>query len=201
MSIVKVTESLFPQHVSENLEKETYVVSKEEVVMFLETIIEGTSDFLREVKSKHRNAVVFRDLKANFIVAAVLEYNVNEEEDGQDNYNYFWTFNEDDITSDPDTKVYEANSNQIQTMIMMRVKERSYVMPAELVLYLEGKVLVGLLDLTNSLSGNVTDTEPVSIEHDGFFKITIALEDGQIFKSFIPDGPIKTLIKDDASTM
>lgn len=202
MSIVKVTESLFPQHVSENLEKETYVVSKEEVVMFLETIIEGTSDFLRQVKSKHRNVVVFRDLKANFIVAAVLEYNVNEEEDGQDNYNYYWTFNEEDVNADPEnTKVYEANSNQIQTMIMMRVKERSYVMPAELVLYLEGKVLVGLLDLVNSLSGNVTDAESVSVEHEGFFRITIELEEGKIYKSFIPDGPIKTLIKDDASTM
>ena len=115
-SIVKVTESLFPQSVSENLEKEGYVVTPEEVVMFLETIIEGTSDFLRQVKSKHRNAVVvFRDLKANFITAAVLEYNENEEEDGQDNYNYFWTLNEADVTgADVETKIYEANSNQIQ---------------------------------------------------------------------------------------
>lgn len=199
MSIVKVTESMFPQQVSDNIGNDTYVVSNDEVVMFLENIIEGTSDFLRQVKSKHRNAVVFKDLKANFIVAAILEYNVNEEEDGQDNYNYFWTFNEKDITED--TVVYDANSNQLQAMIIKRVNERSYVLPHDLVVYLEGKILVGLADLVNSLSGQVTETESITIEHDGYFQITIALEDGEVYKSFIPDGPIKTLIKDDASTM
>ena len=201
MSTVKVAESLFPQNVAEHIEKEGYIVSAEEIVMFLETIIEGTSDFLRQVKSKHRNAVVFKDLKGSFIAAAILEYNVNEEEDGQDNYNYFWTFNEEDVTSDPETKIYEGTSNQTMTMVMTRTKERSYVMPVELVLYLECKVLTGLADLTNMLAADVTDVEPISIEHEGFFKITLALEDGVLFKSFIPDGPIKTLIKNDAMTM
>jgi hypothetical protein len=50
------------------------------------------------------------------------------------------------------------------------------------------------------LEANAKDGEEFTVEHEGYFLATAAVEDGVVEKSFLPDGAMKRLIKDDAAT-
>ena len=194
---MKLSESSFAQKTVEVFKAEGYEVGDNEILIFLEAIIEGASDYLRIVKNKQKNAVVFKDLKSNFIMAAVLEYNVNEEdEDAQDNYNYYWTFDKNDI--DENTNVYENTQTQVQALVNKRMHDKAYTVTEVLMAYIEGKILGMLVDFCDSLA---VESDTVVVSHEGFFEITIGVENGRIVKAMVPDGPMKVLIKDDASTV
>ena len=46
---------------------------------------------------------------------------------------------------------------------------------------------------------NAKEGELFELEDEGYFLATVGVEDGIIVKSLLPDGPMKTLIKDDAT--
>ena len=50
------------------------------------------------------------------------------------------------------------------------------------------------------LETNAKEGTEFEIEHEGYFLATSAVEDGIVEKSFLPDGAMKRLIKDDAAT-
>ena len=47
---------------------------------------------------------------------------------------------------------------------------------------------------------NAKDGDEFTVEHEGYFLASSAVEDGVVEKSFLPDGAMKRLIKDDAAT-
>ena len=53
--------------------------------------------------------------------------------------------------------------------------------------------------LSDYLSANASPDEEFIISHEGFFTASAVVENGEIVKSLLPDGPMKTLIKDDAT--
>lgn len=190
---MKLQESALLGNVSRTLEAEGFILDAPFVPAVLESIIESSSDFLRRVKSKDKTALVYKDIKGNFIVAAVLEYNENPEE-GQDNYNYYWTFDAADIE---DAKTYDSTEARVQSLFATRISETHSLRPeTQHLVIMQEKLLVGLSDY---LQENAKEGEEFQLEDEGYFLASVGVENGVIVKSLLPDGPMKTLIKDDAT--
>ena len=79
-----------------------------------------------------------------------------------------------------------------------RMREKSYSVPTNQIVYISSKIFTRLADYCDALA---TEGNIVSLAHEGYFEITIGVENGKIVKAMVPDGPMKVLIKDDASTM
>lgn len=171
------------------------IESDEDIVKTaFEVTFEATSDFLRVVKSKQKTALLFNDVKGNMIAAAVLEYNDNEDEDGQPNYNYYWTFDKEDVEGE-DVKTYESNQEQVVAMLSSRCYESHNYKLTKTYAALMPTTCLSML--SDSLSENAKEGEEYTIKHDGYFTASSTVEDGKIVKSLLPDGPMKILIKDD----
>lgn len=166
------------------------------VQVAMEIILEGASDLLRVTKSKQKTALLFNDQKGNMIAAAVVDYHENENEEGQDNYNYYWTFDKKDV-EDEDVKRYEANQSQFQALLIQGCAERHGFELTEGLVSTMTSVMVSML--SDYLSENAKEGEEFKVTHEGYFTASSAVEDGEIVKSLIPDGPMKTLIKDDVT--
>ena len=188
---MKLRESMFLENVSQVLSSDGYRLDSNLVADVVEAIVESSSDFLRMTKSKNKTALVYKDLKGNFIVAAVVGYNENEEE-GQDNYNYFWTFDEKDIE---DANTYNSTEARVQSLFATRLQQTHGLKANNnnIALLVE-KILINLVAY---IEENARDGEEFTLEDEGYFVATVGIEDGVIVKSFLPDGPMKTLIKDD----
>ncbi len=168
-----------------------------DVLRTIETIIAGTTDFLAAVKSKDDAvALTFDNLKGEMIMAAVVEYNDNEDGEGQGNWNYYFTFNPKDIEG---KRRYQISSTQVHTIIAKRGYELYRIRFATPNLITEYSVIFATL-IREFLEANAKEGEEFTVEHEGYFVATSAVEDGVVEKSFLPDGAMKRLIKDDAAT-
>ncbi len=173
------------------------LLDERDVSIICQTILLGTSDFLRIVKNKNAGAaVVFDNAKGEMILAAVVKYNDNDTGEGSGNWNYFFTFDKKDIEG---MTTYSVNSTQLQSAFNDRAFE-SYnaSFPTTIVLSQYAVLFASLL--SEFLEANASDSEEFTVEHEGFFVATSAVEDGVVVKSMIPDGALKRLIKDDAAT-
>ena len=190
---MKLKESMLLTNVSQVLKAEYLNLEAVLVPDVLEAIIESSSDFLRMTKTKGKTALVYKDLKGNFIVAAVVSYNENTEE-GQDNYNYFWTFDEEDIA---DATTYNSTEARVQSLLSTRLYETHGLRTN--VSHISTMVEKVLMGLSEYLQDNAKEGEEFQLEDEGYFVASVGVEDGIIVKSLLPDGPMKTLIKDDAT--
>lgn len=163
----------------------------------VETLVAGITDFLATVKSKDEpSALVVNDVKGGFIFAGVVEYNDNEDGDGQGNWNYYFTFDVKDLEG---KKQYDISQTQVHSVIAKRGYELCRIRFAYPALITEYSVVFGRL-LREFLDANAKEGEEFTVEHEGYFMATSAVEDGVVVKSFLPDGAMKRLIKDDAAT-
>ena len=168
-----------------------------DVTRIVETVVAGTTDFLAMTKSKEEGtALVFENIKGDVIIAAVVEYNDNEDGEGQGNWNYYWTFDVKDLEG---KRRYQISSTQVHTIIAKRGYELYRIRFATPTLITEYSVIFASL-MREFLETNAKDGEEFSVEHEGYFLATSAVEDGVVEKSFLPDGAMKRLIKDDAAT-
>ena len=168
-----------------------------DVVRIVEIVVAGSTDFLSAVKTKEDGvALTFDNLKGDMVMAAVVEYNDNAEGEGQGNWNYYWTFDPKDIE---DKKRYQISSTQVHTIIARRAYEMYRIRFASPTLIGDYAVMFASL-IREFLETNAKDGEEFSVEHEGYFVATAAVEDGVVEKSFLPDGAMKRLIKDDIAT-
>ena len=195
---MKFSESAIPQNFVTSLRGQAGLTSSnEEAVKFFEIVVAGASDFLRITKSKDKKiALSIEDLKGNMIMAAVVEYNKNEDEEGQDNWNYFWTFDKDDLE---DAVVYQASQTPIQAEFVKRAASM-HKMTFQVSGSLPRMVMLAASTISDYLDQNAKAGEKVTVEHEGFFVAEAEVEGEKIYKSFLPDGAMKVLIKDDAAT-
>ena len=155
------------------------------------------TDFLSLVKTKEDGAVLtFDNIKGEMVMAAVVEYNDNEDGDGQGNWNYYWTFNPKDIEG---KKRYQISATQVHTIIAKRGYELCRMRFSSPNLITEYSVVFASL-MREFLETNAKEGTEFVIEHEGYFLASSAVEDGIVEKSFLPDGAMKRLIKDDAAT-
>lgn len=168
-----------------------------DILRITETIIAGTTDFLAQVKTKDGGvALTFDNVKGEMIMAAIVEYNNNADGDGQGNWNYYFTFDPKDIEG---KRCYQISLSQVHTVIAKRGYELCRIRFASPNLITEYSVIFASL-IRESLETNAKDGEEFVIEHEGYFLASSVVEDGVVEKSFLPDGAMKRLIKDDAAT-
>ena len=168
-----------------------------DVLRIVETIVSGTSDFLAQVKAKDAGvALTFDNTKGEMIMAAVVEYNDNAEGDNQGNWNFYFTFDPKDVEG---KRRYQISLQQVHSVIARRGYELCRIRFATPNLITEYAVIFATL-MREFLETNAKDGEEFSVEHEGYFLATSAVEDGIVEKSLLPDGAMKRLIKDDAAT-
>lgn len=158
--------------------------------------VHAFSSFLGLKKNREDNgtALVLRDEKGNFIIAGVVKYHAPEKEDQAGNWSYEFTFNEEDIK--------DAHQYIVTDSLFMKVLQR-VATSHNIVITVEEfalDLIIGFFEaLKNVLDQNVTATEEVEIESEGYFVATAAVEDDVKVFSIVPSGEMKRLIKDDST--
>lgn len=168
-----------------------------DVINIINTIVAGTTDFLAMAKSKDAGiALTFDNVKGDMVMAAIVEYNDNADGEGQGNWNYYWTFDAKDVEG---KRRYQISSTQIHTVIAKRGYEMCrlrFSAPT----YITDYCIIFATLMRELLDANAKEGEEFTVEHEGYFLATSAVEDGVVEKSLLPDGAMKKLIKDDAAT-
>lgn len=174
-----------------------YDISWEHTNKVLDVIINGVTECLADIKSKDYPVVfMFKEGEKNFIAAAIVEYYKNEDETKPGNWNYSWTFNEEDIPENAQIK----DPYDIKLASYFRaVGLNKYSMEFDKVEY-QGDCFVYLLKVIKKyLDDNATEGEENGAKIDGLVQFRVAVEDGEKVMSIEVDGEIKQLIKDDAA--
>jgi len=168
-----------------------------DVLRVVEIVIAGSTDFLAAVKSKDEPvALTFDNVKGEMVMAGIVEYNDNEDGEGQGNWNYYFTFNPKDLEG---KKRYQVSATQVHTIIAKRAYEMCRVRFASPSFITDYSVIFATL-MREFLSTNAKDGEEFTVEHEGYFVASSTVEDGVVELSLLPDGAMKKLIKDDATT-
>ena len=168
-----------------------------DVFKVVETIVAGTTDFLAMTKSKEQGtALVIENIKGDMILAAVVEFNDNEDGEGQGNWNYYWTFDAKDLEG---KRQYQVSASQVHTIIARRAYEMYRLRFPSPTFITDYSVIFATL-MREFLETNARTGETFEVQHEGYFMARAAVEDGVVEKSFLPDGAMKRLIKNDADT-
>lgn len=197
---MKLMETSIPQTYS--TEYETMVgpeVSPAEVECIFKSTIAATADFLRETKKKNqKTALSYLDQAGNFIMAAIVAYNKNEEE-GQDNWNFYFTFDENDIKDVPENNRFNTNESHFHAAVTQRLLEHN--LRCSEAVYISPMISMMARSLSSFLDQNAVPGEEVTLEEDGYFVASVTVdENNEPVKALLPDSEMKVLIKDDAAT-
>lgn len=202
MSVVKLTESTILQNLSLQCKQNALAVEPDEAEWFVKMIFGGITDFLNITKTKSRPiAVKICDLKGNMVAAAIVQYIAAEddEEVAEGSWNYTWTFSEEDIPEN--TEAYQITSSQVIEVIartgydLARIVFKSPTFVSQMAVYLFS-IIVDALDQ----NAPTTEGETWTVEMDGYFEASVAIEDGKKVLALEPKGEMKVRIKDDAAS-
>lgn len=193
---MKLEQSTIPTNYVEEGKQHNFGFIADNVPYIYDVTIMGISDYLGIMKSKNtKQAVAVKDLKGNFILAGIVEYHKNEsEEDMPGNWSYVYTVNEEDVK---DCNVTEYTAPEFQRF-WAKVGYNLYGMEVQNPLDIQAIIMLAAKCLVDWLDVNAKDGEKVSIERDGYFVASVAIEDGEKVMSITPDGAMKTLVKGDA---
>lgn len=149
---------------------------------------------LKKNRDDNGTALVLRDEKGNFMLAAVVRYHKPEKEDQAGNWSYEFTMNEEDVK--------EAHQYIITDAAFMEVLQNVSTEHSVVITDMEfafDLVISFFVALKNVLEQNVTSTEECEIESEGYFVATSAIEGDEKVISIVPSGEMKRLIKDDST--
>lgn len=165
-------------------------------VKMYKALVIGATNFLATVKStKTPSVFTITDNEGNFIFAFVVEYTdaPDKEDDVTGNWNFYCTFDKNDV---PEGAVYDVKNEQTHKPIVQAVWEhtsgRFEGTEALINLYV---LAFGLLK--DYMMQNAVEGDTFELVYPGVFKAQSAVEAGEKVVSFIPDGLIKKMIKDD----
>lgn len=202
-TVVKLQDGKFLTNFSEQCKANGMDVTTSEAEWFTKVLAMGITNFLRLAKSQAApTAVVIDDLKGNTLLAACVTFipAENSDEVAAGSWNYFWTFNKEDIPEGAiikpvtDTAVVEAISDTGYKMVRMSFSSSTFV--SKLAIYF-ANLLIDTLDQ----NAPATEGEDWAIELDGYFNASVAIEDGKKVMAIEPIGELKVKIKDDAATV
>ncbi|MGL5750093.1 MAG: hypothetical protein ACRCXT_06170 [Paraclostridium sp.] len=161
-----------------------------------EAVIKAMSDFLGQAKSRdHKTAIALNDLKGNLVVAGVVTYHKPETEGAEGNWSYVLTFDPTDLQ---DAKVHLVTDPHFET-VFDKVMRQSYGLAVGYILQLCPTMIELFNVLKHWLDINAKDNEEVELDHPGYFKATVVVENGEKILSITPAGEMKVLIKGDAA--
>ncbi|MGL5328049.1 MAG: hypothetical protein ACRDD7_02190 [Peptostreptococcaceae bacterium] len=154
------------------------------------------SDFLALAKSQEtKTALAIEDLKGNLLLAGVVTYHANENEDMPGNWSYQFTTDKEDLK---EAKVYKSTDLQFQKVFGNTAHNLySVAFPGPEIVQ---SIMESAINILNQwLDANASATETVEIEEPGYFVASVAIEGGEKVTSVVPDGAMKRLIKDDSA--
>lgn len=169
---------------------------QENIPYVYDTTIAAISDYLGIMKSKTtKQAVSITDDKGNFYLAAIVEYHKNEsEEDMPGNWSYVFTTNKEDLK---DCNVTEYTAPEFQR-VWAKVGYNLYGMEIGNPLHITTIIMLTAKCLIDWMDVNAKEGQEVSVEREGYFVATVAVEDGEKVMSIVPDGAMKVMVKGDA---
>lgn len=194
---MKFTETSVPENFITEAKATGLLLEADDIKRFAELFVAGVSDALAVVKTKDTpTAIVVPNIKGDPVMAAIVEYNDNSDGEGQGNWNYYWTFDPADLDG---KKRYDVYDPQMCAVINKRGFEMSRVkFPTSDTCAKFGTIFANLM--SDLLQTNAKEKEDFIVEHEGYFMASAAVEDGKVVKSFLPDGAMKRIIKDDEAT-
>lgn len=174
-----------------------YNIAKEHAWKIVDIMINGVTEVLKDVKSTNEPvAFVFRKGEL-FEAGAVVEYFPNNDNpDTPGNWDYTWTWNEEDIPEGARLiKPYDAQyCSYFRTYGM--TKHNMGFKTSEF----QGDCMGYMLHTIKKwLDENASETEEVGVKIDGVVEFKVSVENGEKVFSIEVDGEIKQLIKDDAA--
>ena len=165
------------------------------------TFFVGVSSYLSKRKvSKEDEAValVIQDASGVFKFGAVVEYTANENPDEPGNWNYWMTFNQDDITDLEKKKtVKKFLTDDAFKSVMDKIAYDVGGFIYKHSTYIYDSCLLVIDTLLQILDHEAIEGEVVDIEMPGCFVASVSVENGEKVFAITPDGHLKTLIKSD----
>lgn len=196
MATVELKDSQIPQLVSTGLFKERYIdIAPNLTPMLVDVLVSAVTDALADLKSQDI-PVAFKFCKNNgdFIAAAIVQFFPNEDKNNPGNWNYSWTFDEDDI---PDNASIKTPYDNALISYFRGTSISKYGFSAKLAEYYGDTMNYVLLVIKKWLDENATEGEEQCVKLDGIIQFRVAVENGEKVFSAEPDGEIKQIIKSD----
>lgn len=160
--------------------------------------IRAIAEFLGLKKNKKQPvAFVVRNVKDEVLFIAKISCHIPEDENEAPNWSFEMAFNPEDIDL---TGVKEINSTDISFYeILNRTGINMHSVSFESLLCAHTVVEAVFKTLKKWLDDNASADGEVSVGIDGYFVASVGLENGEKVFSIVPDGAIKTIIKDDSA--
>jgi hypothetical protein len=164
----------------------------------------STSYYLSKAKIANEDeavALVLTDVSGNFKFAGIVKYNANTENpDEPGNWDYSFTFNEDDVTELESTRKVKKllYGDQAFHSIFDKIGYDIASIQFEQERYMYDACLLTVDTLIQILDNEAIPGEDVDIEMPGYFVATVRVENDEKEFSITPDGHMKEIIKDDS---
>lgn len=192
----KLQETSIPTNLSQVIATLGWAVDASQVSFLYDTTLMAISDFLGQAKSKEtKTALAVKDVKGNLVVAGVVTYHKNEDENMPGNWSFEFTFDEEDLKG---ADVRLSTDPHFQKVFQKTLK-RLFGLAIDDPLAFQPAIEESINVLKQWLDVNAKETEKVSVEQPGFFEASVSVEDGEKIFALVPDGAMKRLIKDDAA--
>ena len=179
-------------------QKENIIWEAINVNPFYSGLFAAMGEFLSIQKNtEKKSALVIKNIKGDFLMAAIISYHVTEEETSEETtpdnwYLAFTTFEEDikDIEC-----VYSSNDLSFQTVLSTCLHSLygiRFVFPQ----YIHTLIVTAIESLINWLDANAKADEVTEIECEGYFVASVAVEGDEKVIAITPSGELKKLIKE-----
>lgn len=200
MAKVLLNESSIGNNYAQRLAEQSIRWTPSDTDLIYKTLFRATSEYLGIIKSKERPvALVIEDLKGNLKMAGVVTYHKNEDqEDMPGNWSYEFILDKEEFEEREITSVVKYVDSSFQRVLSDVARTNGFEFKkVELACTLVEEaitVLLNWLDVNCKESGEVE-----TVELEGYFEASVALENGEKVKSIVPDGEMKTLVKGDGT--
>lgn len=192
----KLQETSIPTNLSQVIATLGWAVDASQVSFIYDTTLMAISDFLGQIKSKeNKTGLAVKDTKGNLLVAGMVTYHKNEDEEMPGNWSYEFTFDEEDVKG---CDLRLSTDPHFQKVFQKTLK-RLFGLAIDDPLAFQPVIEESINVLKQWLDVNAKETEKVTVEQPGFFVASVCVEEGEKIFAIVPDGAMKRLIKDDAA--
>ena len=179
-------------------QKENMIWEAINVNPFYSGLFAAMAEFLAIHKNtEKKSALVIKDIKGDFMMAAIISYHVTEDETSEettpDNWYLAFTTYEDDL-KDVES-IYSSNDLSFQSVLTTCLHSLygiRFVFPQ----YIHTLVVNAVSTLTSWLDANAKADEVTEIECEGYFVASVAVEGDEKVLAITPSGELKKIIKE-----
>ena len=174
-----------------------YNVANQHVWKVLDTMIHGTTEILRDIKSQEQPVAYIYTKGDTFLIGAYVEFFPNEDDPTKPgNWTYTWTFDETDIPENA-RRVTSYDATYLSYFRTYGAnKHDMYAKTSDMNGDLNGYMIVMI---RKWLDENASESDVVVLRLDGIVDFKVQVENGEKIFACIQDGEITQRIKDDAN--